>query len=96
MVARPYVQRARGRESLQSVLDRLSSADRETLGTTVLPFRWYPFALNVALDRSIAEEFAIGSRVFLLLGDASEGSASFTIDDCLTGLGWHEYLCSWR
>ena len=147
-----YVRDARGEPAVARVLDRLPEDDRLILGGMVLPFVWYPFATNARLDRAIGEEFAVGDRIFLLLGDASarhnlesqsqksyireknphallkqtsaiyqvyydtghrtyervgdrsavlrtHGSDSFTREDCLTVVGWHQTaieLCGGR
>jgi hypothetical protein len=147
-----YVRDARGEAAVQRVLARLPEDDQLILGGMVLPFVWYPFATNQRLDRAIAEEFAMGDRIFLLLGEASArhnlqsqsqksyireknphallkqtsaiyevyydsgyrtyervsdgravlrtiDSESFSIEDCLTVVGWHQTaiaLCGGR
>ena len=147
-----YVRGARGEETVTRILGRLPEDDRLILGGMVLPFVWYPFATNARLDRAIADEFAIGDRIFLLLGEASARhnlesqsqksyireknphallkhtsaiyqvyydtghrsyervserravlrtleSESFTLEDCLTVVGWHQTaieLCGGR
>jgi len=138
-----YVRDTRGEAAITRVLGRLPEDDRVILGGMVLPFVWYPFATNARLDRAIADEFAIGDRIFLLLGEASarhnlgsqsqksyireknphallkqtsaiyqvyydtghrtyervddrhavlrtHDSQSFSVDDCLTVVGWHQ------
>lgn len=66
-----FVKSERGADALERVLGRLPDDDRASLTGLVLPFSWYPFATNERLDAAIAEEFAIGDRIFLLLGEAS-------------------------
>jgi hypothetical protein len=147
-----YVREARGEQAVERVLARLSEDDRLILGGMILPFVWYPFATNARLDQAIADEFAMGDRIFFLLGEASAqhnlqshsqkshmreknphallkqtsaiyqvyydtghrtyervgdgravlrtiDSESFSVEDCLTVVGWHQTaieLCGGR
>jgi uncharacterized protein (TIGR02265 family) len=138
-----YVRQQAGDPALARVLARLPDADRRVLGGVMLPHDWYPFATNVRLDLSIAEEMKRGDVVFRELGVASAidnlsskaqrryvaagdphallehaaqiygiyydtgyrryermgetkavlrtySSESFSAEDCLTVVGWHE------
>ena len=61
----------RGEPAVKRVLQRLDDHDRAVLTGMLLPFAWYPFATNERLDLAIAEEFAMGEQIFMMLGEAS-------------------------
>ncbi|HVR42010.1 MAG TPA: TIGR02265 family protein [Thermoanaerobaculia bacterium] len=65
-----FVREQRGEEGVQSVLGRLSEADREAC-SQILTSSWYPFALSQRLDEAIGAELGMGERVFELIGEKS-------------------------
>jgi uncharacterized protein (TIGR02265 family) len=75
-----FVRDERGDPAVERVLAQLTDEQRAVLKGILLPFTWYPFELNEALDFAIAAEFGSGSDIFLRLGarsaDDNLGSAS--------------------
>jgi uncharacterized protein (TIGR02265 family) len=66
-----FVRDERGEAAVERVLAQLTEEHRAALKGIVLPFAWYPFELNEALDLAIALEFACGNEIFLRLGARS-------------------------
>lgn len=74
LAARLAFVRARGGEALLArVLGRLPEADKKQLSGFILVTSAYPFALNLRLDKAIADELSPGdpNHVFLEMGRAS-------------------------
>jgi uncharacterized protein (TIGR02265 family) len=75
-----FVRDERDGAAVDRVLAGLAEEQRVVLKGMILPFAWYPFELNEALDSAIAVEFACGDQIFLRLGarsaDDNLGSAS--------------------
>jgi len=65
-----FVRERGGDAAVQRVLARLPEDDRKTIAQ-VLTGAWYPFALNARIDEAIAAEFAMGERIFYLMGEKS-------------------------
>lgn len=63
-----FVRERIGPGATARVLARLGAADRAILSGTMMPFAWYPFALNEQLDLAIRDELGRGDDVFLELG----------------------------
>jgi uncharacterized protein (TIGR02265 family) len=73
-----FVEMTWGKEAWERVLRRLSDADQEMLRGLIVSAGWYPFELNLRLDRAIAAAFAPGDpqKIFL---DMGRGSASVNL-----------------
>jgi uncharacterized protein (TIGR02265 family) len=70
---RTFVEKTWGKEAWGLTLRRLSADDQEVLGGLIVTAGWYPYALNLRLDRAIATTFAPGdpAKVFLDMGRSS-------------------------
>jgi uncharacterized protein (TIGR02265 family) len=68
-----FVEKTWGKEAWERVLRRLTDADQEVLRGLIISAGWYPFELNLRLDRAIAATFAPGDpeKIFLDMGRSS-------------------------
>ncbi len=66
-----FVRDERGDAAVERVLGQLTEEHRAVLRGMILPFAWYPFELNEALDLAIAQELGSGDDIFLRLGARS-------------------------
>jgi len=137
-----YVKSRGGPGTVELVLARLCAEHRKTLSELILPVGWYPFEINVELDRAIMLSLGGGRGIYREMGVQSATDSlgathknlirardpqgllkhsaqihklyydtgyrtyewvsaksailrtfdckSFSTEDCLTNMGWHE------
>ena len=73
LARREFVEQRWGKEGWEKVVARMSPADQQILKGLILPIGWYPFELNIRLDKIIAEVHSPHDRkeIFYEMGRAS-------------------------